>query len=158
MTRPVRFTVCLSALLVIVVVGCAPTGNPGNEEMQRAELEQAGMRIYAALPEDSAKAALIEQGQKMYRTAGCESCHSTRQDRLGLQGPPLGGVSKRVMARQDDDALEARRWLVKHIKSPRLYPSPYKDDEAYHGTFMTPYNQFRDEDMRALVEFLWSLR
>jgi cytochrome c551/c552 len=142
--------------VLTLLVACGEPG--GNAESRRGEIDAAATRIYAGVPPAGETAELIERGGKLFRTGGCESCHSTRIDRMGLVGPPLGRVSDRVLDRHDNDALEARRWLVRHIKAPQLYPSPYLEDEAYTGAHMPPYNHFRDEDMRALVEFLWSLK
>lgn len=143
-------------VLVLMVASCGPPAD--NESTRREKLEATATRIYAEVPDTSDSVELIEPGQKFFRQAGCESCHSTRGDQMGLMGPPLAGVSKRVLDRHNNDPLESRRWLIKHIKSPHLYPSPYTEDENYRGAQMPAYNQFRDEDMRALVEFLWSLR
>ena len=147
---------CLCLLICLAMAGCGPAG--GNESVQRDEIEQAATRIYAAVPAEEDQPGLIQTGQKFFRRAGCESCHSVREDRMGLMGPPLGGLPKRLLERHSDDELESRRWLIKHIKSPHLYPSPYVDDEQYEGMQMPAYAKFNDEDMRALVEFLWSLR
>lgn len=149
----ILMTVCVAASLW--VTGCGPAA--GNSSVQRDEINQAAERIYPDVPGTEESSELIERGEKFFRQSGCESCHSTRDARMGLMGPPLGGVGTRVRQRQEGSELEARRWLIRHIKSPQLFPSPYTQDEQYSGTHMPPYNHFRDEDMRALVEFLWSL-
>lgn len=146
----------LLLVLVTALAACGPMG--GNSATQKDELEKAAVRIYAEVPDSAKSAELVERGQKFFRQAGCESCHSTRLDRMGLMGPPLGGVSQRVLDRHSNDQLEGRRWLVKHIKSPELYPSPFTEEQEYEGMQMPAYAKFNDEDMRALVEFLWTLR
>ena len=147
--------VCLLSALT-TLCACGPMS--GNATTRKAEVEQAAERIYAEVPDAATSSERAEYGEEFFRRAGCESCHSAREDRLGLMGPPLGGVARRVMERHENDELESRRWLIKHIKSPQLYPSPYAEDQEYHGMQMPAYAKFNDDDMRALVEFLWSLR
>jgi cytochrome c2 len=97
-------------------------------------------------------------GKSLFVRAGCAACHSITKERAGLVGPPLGGLADRVLARHDNDDLEARRWLVKHIRDPITYPSPYKSEPAYKNTHMPPQHGITDEDLRALIEYLWMLR
>jgi hypothetical protein len=62
-----------------------------------------------------------------------------------------------VLARHDNDSLQARRWLVKHIKDAPRFPGEFAGHPDYPGV-MTPNPRISDEDLRALVEYLWTLR
>jgi hypothetical protein len=64
---------------------------------------------------------------------------------------------QRALEQHDHDALEARRWLVKHIKDPARYPGQFAGHPDYPG-FMVPNPRLTDEDLAALVEYLWTLR
>ena len=148
-----------AALLLIAiglfVAGCLDSGNVAGVS---PDAESAAASAYPELPSASDAMKLKEDGSKLFRGLGCQSCHSMTPERSGLMGPPLGGVSDRVLTRQDNDPLKARRWIVMHIKDPVMHPSPYAKDDAYRGTHMPPNPRLPDADLRALVEFLWTLR
>lgn len=142
-------------LLALLCAGCMDSTNvPG----VTADPEQSAANAFPDIPSSTEAMQLVEAGRKAFRGLGCESCHSITADRSGLMGPPLGGISDRVLARQDHDPLKARRWLVMHIKDPAKYPGAHVGDDAYRGTHMPPNPRVPDHDLRALVEFLWTLR
>ena len=146
-----RLLMMLSALLL---TGCPPAGNqPG----VTSDPEQSALNAYPDIPDSSQAMADAERGGKLFRQFTCLSCHSTDGERRNLAGPPLGGVSDRTLARNNNNSLEARRWLVKHIKDPGRDPGEYAG-HADDPNFMTPNPRITDEDLRALVEYLWSLR
>ncbi|MCB9894552.1 MAG: cytochrome c [Planctomycetes bacterium] len=141
--------------LGLACAGCLDSGNiPG----VTTDPEAAAKAAFPELPPAAEATQLKDRGSKMFNGLGCQSCHSTTHERNGLMGPPLGGVSDRVLERKDHDPLKARRWLVMHIKDPLMYPSPFADQADYKGTHMPPNPRVTDEDLRALVEFLWALR
>jgi cytochrome c2 len=144
----------LALLLLFLLAGCPiSTNQPG----VTADAEQAALNAYPDIPDSSQAMADSERGSKLFRQFTCHSCHSTDDERRNLAGPPLGGVSDRVLERQNNNSLEARRWLVKHIKDPAKYPGEFAGHTDYPN-FMTPNPRITDEDLRALVEYLWSLR
>lgn len=147
---------------VLVLLGCllSLAGCMGDSNVPglTKDPEAAAEAAFPALPDGNEGPELIERGYKMFKGLGCEQCHSTNTARKGLQGPPLGGLSDRVIDNHDGDPLQARRWTVRHIKDPQQYPGDYAGHEDYKGSFMTPYNRVADDDMRALVEYLFSLR
>ena len=150
----------LPAYLLICGVGllaaaCLDSGNiPG----VTADPDASAKVAFPEVPAAGDAMKLKERGSKLFQGLGCQSCHSTTDDRSGLMGPPLGGVSDRVLERNDHDPLKARRWLVMHVKDPLMHPSPFADQPEYRGTHMPPNPRVTDEDLRALVEFLWTLR
>ncbi|MCA8910363.1 MAG: cytochrome c [Planctomycetes bacterium] len=142
----------LSALLL---AACTDNANiPGVTQDPEASAKAA----YPDVPPAEEANELIDRGQKLFKGLTCEQCHSTGPDRSGLAGPPLGGYADRALEHQDHDPLKARRWTVKHIKDPRKYPGSFAGTDEYRGTFMTPFNRITDDDLRALVEYLFSLR
>jgi mono/diheme cytochrome c family protein len=144
----------LAFVSALVVAGCPDYSNqPG----LTADPEQAALNAYPDIPAGEQAMQDAERGAKLFKQATCISCHSTEGDRRNLAGPPLGGVSDRVLARHDNDALKARRWLVKHIKDAPSYPGEFAGHPDYPN-FMTPNPRLTDEDLRALVEYLWTLR
>lgn len=142
------------ALFAALQAGCnMDSEHPG----VTSDIEEAAIRVYPSVPTPEESVELAQQGKPLMRRFVCESCHSLTDERSGLLGPPLGGVAERVLARHDHDDLEARRWLVKHIRNPQAYPSPYRDDPAYRS-HMPANHRISNDDMRALVEHLWLLR
>jgi mono/diheme cytochrome c family protein len=131
-------------------------GSDGNRPGITSDPEKAAIAIYPEIPSAEESLRLIEDGKKYFTAFSCAGCHSTTNDRAGLQGPPLGGTPVRYTQKNDDDELEARRWLVKHIKSPQDYPGIYFNTEEYPN-FMPPNQNISDADLKSLVEFLWSL-
>ncbi|MCC7509630.1 MAG: cytochrome c [Planctomycetes bacterium] len=144
---------CISLLLLLA--GCGP---PGNIPGVTANTEMAAEAAFPAGPAAEDSLALSDKGKPMFQRFGCAACHSITAERSGLMGPPLGGLSDRVLSRHEYDDLQARRWLVKHIRDPQTFPSPYKQEPEYARTHMPPNPRISDEDMRALVEYLWMLR
>ncbi len=129
------------------------TNTPGVTRNAKLSAENA----YPEVPPPQETLQLADRGKPMFQRFACASCHSTSADRSGLLGPPLGGVATRVLDRMDHDELAARRWMVMHIKDPIKYPSPFKQDPDYRGAHMPPNPRISDDDMRALVEYLWLL-
>lgn len=144
-----------AALLATLAAGCNfDAEHPG----VTSDIEEAATIIYPEVPGVDETVELSRQGQPLFRRFVCESCHSISDERSGLLGPPLGGIAERVLARHEHDDLEARRWLVMHIRDPQAYPSPYKQDPDYRGAHMPPNHRISNSDMKALVEYLWLLR
>jgi cytochrome c2 len=142
-------------LSTLLVAACTDNANtPGVTKDPEASAKAA----YPKVPDASKAGELIDRGQKLFKSLTCQQCHSTGPERSGLSGPPLGGYADRALQKQDSDPLKARRWTVKHIKDPRKYPGQFAGTDEYKGTFMTPFNRITDEDLRALVEYLFSLR
>ncbi len=129
----------------------------GNMPGVTSDPEKAAVAIYPENPSTEESRAMLEDGENFYTAFSCAGCHSTSSDRSGLVGPPLSGVGARYLARNDKDELKAKRWLVKHIKSPAEYPGIYFQTEEY-GNVMPANKNISDADMKALVEFLWTLR
>jgi cytochrome c551/c552 len=121
------------------------------------DVEQAALNAYPELPSAEETVALAQAGAPMFQRFGCASCHAISDSRSGLLGPPLGGIAARVLERHEYDELESRRWLARHIRDPRLSPSPYKDEPAYRGAHMPTHPRLSDADLKALVEYLWLL-
>ena len=145
--------ICL--VFLCLLAGCLENSNvPGVTR----DPEESAKTAYPDLPDSSQAVELIERGEKLFRGLTCEQCHSTGSERNGLMGPPLGGLSDRIIEQEDNDPLEARRWTLKHIKDPAKYPSKFAGQDDYRGAHMTPFPRITDEDLRALVEYLFSLR
>lgn len=145
----------LLAGLAVCLLACMP---PSNQPGITRDANAAAGAIYPESPAAEQTLELSQKGKPMFQRFGCAACHSVTTERQGLMGPPLAGVSDRVLARHEYNDLEARRWLVKHIRDPQGHPSPFKEDPAYKNTHMPPNTGIRDEDLRALVEYLWLLR
>lgn len=149
-------TAIVILLISVALVACG-FGSGGNMPGVTSDPEKAAIAIYPENPTSEESKAMLKDGEQFYAAFGCASCHSTSSDRAGLVGPPLSGVGERYLARNDNDELLAKRWLVKHIKVPAEYPGIYFQTEEY-GNFMPPNKNISDADMKALVEFLWALK
>jgi cytochrome c5 len=147
-----RWLACL-ALLALFACACFES----NPNAARDSAESLAKAAYPAVPDVNEIPALRTTGQRMFGASSCEMCHSTTRERKGLAGPPLGGISGRVLERFKGDPLESRRWLVKHIRDPHAFPSPFAGSEDYRNAAMPPNGRLREKDMQALVEYLWSL-
>ncbi|MDC1142145.1 cytochrome c [Planctomycetota bacterium] len=150
----------MKILLLIVfgsltLVACG-FGAGGNQPGITSDPDKAALAIYPSAPTAEETLALKEEGKDFFTAFGCASCHSTTGERASLQGPPLAGTANRYTQRNDGDELEARRWMVKHIKQPQDFPGVFFNTEEYPN-FMPPNRNITDADMKALVEFLWSL-
>ncbi len=150
------FRVAVFPVLLLVCTGCS-SWYDSNRPGVTKDPEKAAENSFPDVPDSDEARKLIEQGERIFRTAACASCHSTTSERMGLQGPPLGGVADRHLPENDNDPLETRRWMVKHIKEPQEYPGAFHDSREYPN-IMPPGRHLADEDLRALVEYLWSLR
>jgi mono/diheme cytochrome c family protein len=145
---------CLSALFALAA--CAPPegGWPGVTEDPR----QAALTIYPELPPTQEILELREQGSRLFPRFGCAACHSPDDERRGLLGPPLGGVLERNLPRWEYSDLETRRWMVRHIRNPQEFPGVMAEHPDYARLHMPPHSRISDADMKALVEYLASLR
>lgn len=150
-----RLVACILIGAAAIVAGCG-AGN-SDPEAARRYIEQKAAETYPGTPDSQDIPALRDRGKGVFRAAGCEMCHSATAQRNGLAGPPLGGISERMLARHNQDGLEGRRWLFKHIRDPQRFPGPYADSDEYRGAFMPPNGTLKDDDLRALIEFLWHL-
>jgi cytochrome c5 len=139
--------------LTLLLCGC-PEPNPN---AARDSVDTLALQAYPAVPAVADIPALRDAGRRIFVGSSCEMCHSTTPERKGLAGPPLGGVSTRVLERFKGDPLEGRRWLVKHIRDPHVYPSPFAGTDDYRGAAMPPNGRLQEQHMRELVEYLWSL-
>lgn len=147
----------LLCLTLAVLCASACGGGTGDANAATRYIEQAAATSLAAVPGAEESASLRETGRNVFRGSGCEMCHSITRQRNGMAGPPLGGISERMLERYSNDALEGRRWLFKHIRDPRRFEGPFANSPDYRGAFMPPNGQIKDEELRALVEFLWHL-
>jgi cytochrome c5 len=120
--------------------------------------DEGAAAAIAAVPslEDQKRMAAI--GADVFKKYGCGSCHSRSNQREGLAGPPLGKTGEAHVTRQGGDELAARRWFFAHIRNPKAHPGLHHADGAYSGTRMPGYTQISDSEMRALVEFIMTLR
>lgn len=144
----------LPMLLLLAACGGGANADPRATEKY---IEQQASSAYAALPDAAEIPALRDKGRDIFKAAGCELCHSTLRQRQGMTGPPLGGISEQMLDRHKKDALEGRRWLFKHIRDPQRFPGPHAGADDYRGAFMPPNNRLNNDEMRALIEFLWHL-
>ena len=148
-----RFVVFMMFLLCSACGGniAAPASNAtGGDE--------GASKLITAVPAAEDQRQLAEAGAGVFKKYGCGSCHSRSLQREGLGGPPLGDAAKRHLTRQAGDELAARRWFVAHIRNPAGHPGSFHGDGAYAAVKMPAYNQIADEEMRALVEYLMTLR
>jgi cbb3-type cytochrome oxidase cytochrome c subunit len=102
-------------------------------------------------------------GKKVYNASGCMRCHSMGNVGGGapvggppMGGPPMGGPPKGAMAKGPDLAKVAAKegrtvdWFVAYVSNPKK-----EKPEAKMPSFE---NKIKAEDMRALAEFLASLK
>lgn len=90
---------------------------------------------------------VVERGQQLFTQQGCVGCHAINGIAPGgNQGPNLTYEGRR--GRSDT-------WQLQHLKSPL---SVYVEGEPQGSWAMPPYNSLPEDDLRALVAFLQSLR
>lgn len=148
----------LALATAVLGLACSACGGGASDpEAAKRNVEAFAQKTYPGLPTPDEIQKLIGHGQHAFKASSCEMCHSTTTDRKGLAGPALGGVSARVLERHKGDPLEARRWLAKHVRDPQVFPGPNAGADEYRGLAMPPNAMLREEQMRALVEYLWSL-
>ncbi len=135
------------------LVGCSAGNRPGVTK----DAEAGAAKAFAEKPSAKETVELIREGEQVYRRSGCGNCHSLTEDRSGFAGPPLSGVGRRNLKNHDNDELKVRRWLFKHIRDPIQWPGEMADRPEYEGTHMPPNPYLKDEDLKALVEYLYHL-
>ena len=112
--------------------------NTGEARIQIPEDEQGNPRFTEAM---------VERGQQLYNQQGCVGCHAINGVAPGgNQGPNLTYEGRR--GRSD-------AWQLQHLKSPL---SVYVEGEPQGSWAMPSYSHLSNEDLRALVAFLQSLR
>jgi ubiquinol-cytochrome c reductase cytochrome b subunit len=83
--------------------------------------------------------ALVKKGQALFAQNGCAGCHKVAGQGAAV-GPPLDGEG----ARHPDI-----NWQIQHLKDPA---------SVTRGSTMPPYKQLSNSDLKALAEFLLSLK
>lgn len=152
--RSLRLILALSILLLLA--GCG--GNSTAPENRAASGDEGAAKAIPSLPPETDQRALAASGADVFKKYGCGNCHSRTSERQGLSGPPLGITAERHLTRQKNDELGTRRWFYSHIRNPQGHPGLYHDDGAYSGTKMPSFTQLSDDEMRALIEYLMTLR
>lgn len=150
----------MSRILACIVFFAGLAGCGGSNADPKATeryIEKQALEAYPTVPSAAEIPALRDKGRDIFKAAGCELCHSTLRERQGMRGPPLGGISERMLERHNKDALAGRRWMYKHIRDPQRFAGPHAGSPEYTGAFMPPNGRLNDDEMRALVEFLWHL-
>lgn len=146
----------LFAAICFALAACG--GNSPVPANSGAAGDEGAANAIAAVPAPDDQKQLAATGSDVFKKYACGSCHSRSTQREGLGGPPLGDTAKRHLTRQGGDELAARRWFYAHIRNPKGHPGTFHDDGAYASVKMPAYDQISDEEMRALVEFLMTLR
>ena len=91
--------------------------------------------------------AMVERGQQLYTQQGCVGCHAINGVAPGgNQGPNLTYEGRR--GRSDE-------WQLQHLKNPL---SVYVEGEPQGSWQMPSYRQLPEDDLKAIVAFLQSLR
>lgn len=120
--------------------------------------DEGAAKAISELPSADNQKTLAQSGTEVFKKYGCGNCHSRTSERQGLSGPPLGKTAERHLTRQKGDELSTRRWFYSHIRNPNGHPGLYHDDGAYSGTKMPAFAQLNDDEMRALIEYLMTMR
>ncbi|MCC6464945.1 MAG: cytochrome c [Planctomycetes bacterium] len=142
--------------LALLLAACSP-GN-GAFPGVNPDPEQGAATAFAALPTAEETQQLAQRGKLVFAAEACASCHSNTSDRMGLLGPPMGGVLQRNLGRGEGDALKTRRWLFLHVRDAQRWPGAVTEAEAARGIRMPVHPRIPDEDLKALVEYLCSLQ
>lgn len=146
------------ASLILCMLCAACSGNSNANTNKPAGGDEGAAMAIAALPTQAEQGPLAAQGSEVFKKYACGTCHSRSLQREGLGGPPLGGAATRHLTRQSGDELAARRWFYAHIRNPNGHPGTYHYDGAYAAVKMPAYEQISNEEMRALVEHLMTMR
>ncbi len=107
----------------------------------------------------TADAAMIEQGLAIYHAQYCGVCHTlAAAGTSGQFGPDHDGIGTTAAARIQEpnysgSAQSAQEYLMESLVKPDAYFVG-----AYAGSShrMPPYTHLSDEDLRALVAFLFA--
>jgi quinol-cytochrome oxidoreductase complex cytochrome b subunit/cytochrome c551/c552 len=134
----VRAAVVLGAAVVLILTlasakNMEPLTGPENVPPQTPTATQK------STPQTPLDPALVKKGRTLFDQNGCTGCHKLA-GQGGAVGPPLDGES----ARHPD-----LNWQIRHLKDPA---------DVTRGSTMPPYKQLSDSDLRALAEFLLSLK
>lgn len=134
-TRGILAALCCGFLLLLALSpkGVAPL-------VQRARTRVQQMKA-SAIPvvNQNLDPALIAQGKALYTSNGCSNCH-TLNGSGGAAGPILNGEGGR-----NPDLT----WQIQHLKSP---------SSVTPGSTMPPFNNLSAADLRALGNYLVSLK
>lgn len=141
-------TTLLAAAFLFLIAGCGGSRDQSGEPAAEASTStpSAEPAAPASQPDGPPSPELIAQGEELFSTRACTSCHTIGNGRL--VGPDLSGVTNR----------RTRTWIVSMIMHP---DSMLRDDETAKNLFaeyLTPMaNQGLTADQAgALYEFLRS--
>ena len=141
-------TTLLAAAFLFLITGCGGSQDQPGEQAAKVSppAPNAESAAPAAQPDGPPSPELITQGEELFNTRACTSCHTIGNGRL--VGPDLSGVTNR----------RTRTWIVSMIMHP---DSMLRDDETARNLFaeyLTPMaNQgLTAEQAGALYEFLRS--
>lgn len=105
----------------------------------RGNSTTSGAARPAAVTHAALDPVLVNKGQTLFDQNGCTACHKVG-GQGGAVGPPLDGEGTR---RPDLD------WQVQHLKDPAAVTK---------GSTMPSYKQLSERDLRALANYLASLK
>jgi ubiquinol-cytochrome c reductase cytochrome b subunit len=137
---PSRLVAGTAAVGVAAVLGLT-LWNAGHMAPLFAAVERPAARAATGRPatDTPLDPALIAKGKALYEANGCAGCHKIA-GQGGAVGPPLDGTGKR----QPD-----LHWQVDHLKNP---------GSLVKGSTMPAYGQLSEADLRALANYLLSLK
>lgn len=143
-------------LALLLVVACG--SNAADPAKRPAGGDEGASIAISSVPPIEEQKRLADQGAAVFKKYACGSCHSRSDERQALAGPALGKVAQRHLARQSGDELATRRWFYAHIRNPEGHPGVFHGDGAYAAAKMPAYTQLNDDEMRALIEFLMTMK
>jgi mono/diheme cytochrome c family protein len=133
-------------------------GNTNQPANRPAVGDADAAKVIAEVPGQAERARLAIAGAGVFSKYGCATCHSKTSERAGMAGPPLGQTAANHLTRNKGDELAARRWFYLHLVDPEGHPGLYHDDGTYKATRMPSFKQLSDDEFRALIEYLMTLR
>jgi len=93
-----------------------------------------------------------EQGEYLFTSYGCSSCHSIDEEQSKITGPGLWEVYERADSKVE--GLSAEEYLEQSIK----YPSEYVVEGYPEGVMPVIFENLPPEEIKSLIAYLKTLR
>jgi len=93
-----------------------------------------------------------EQGEYLFTSYGCSSCHSIDEEQSKITGPGLWEVYERADSKVE--GLSAEEYLEQSIK----YPNEYVDEGYPEGVMPVIFENLPPEEIKSLIAYLKTLR
>lgn len=141
-----RRTLLAAALLLATVLPLSGCGGGGSKESATGDAQRSPLDLGPRAGDSPVATALVEQGEKLFKTKGCTACHAYGKR---LTGPDLRGVTRRRTAQWMEQQILHPDIMVKQDPLSRQLFGEYNLQMANQG--LVP------DEAKAVIEYFKKL-